>query len=417
MKMPLVPCLLLLSGTSLSLPMAAGTSSGPSGGENVTAVSPAEKIERSDSVKSPVSTTRTVGEWMTYQTEMEQSLVHLKTLVNERNITPNEKLEALQKAEKRWAGNNPYSDKDEQARAWINDQVLHLRIDQSRAVARQAKKTLNSEGFASWRAEEHARLAPLLAGSDEAKSYLNWLETGVGSKGWKKGKQPGESILDETSGIGFVWIPEGKFTMGSGGSQAFEKPEHEVIISQAFWMGKFEVTQGQYEAVMGINPSGFKSEGPDAPVEQVSWDNAQAFIQKLNEQALETRYRLPTEAEWEYACRAGGDYRADNSTAWYKGTSWRMPSIVGKKQPNNWGLYDMLGNVSEWCQDWWSEYTNGPITDPKGPIAPVDSGRIYRGGAYDYRERYCRPTYRESMDPNYSSATVGFRIVAMAEPN
>src|SRR6185369_5352120 len=163
----------------------------------------------------------------------------------------------------------------------------------------------------------------------------------------------------------FSQIPAGEFMMGSanGGLFGEQKPVHKVRISRPFEMGKNEVTQEQWQAVMGNNPSYFK--GANLPIETVSWNDVQEFIKKLNAQSDGYNYRLPTEAEWEYACRAGrnGDYAEDLSeTSWYEKNSESKTHGVGQKKANGWGLFDMQGNVSEWCQDWFAEdyYSRSP---------------------------------------------------------
>jgi formylglycine-generating enzyme required for sulfatase activity len=165
-----------------------------------------------------------------------------------------------------------------------------------------------------------------------------------------------------------------------------EKPAHRVRITRSFELGKYEITQAQWDVVMGANPSEFK--GPDRPVEQVSWNDIQDFLRRLNGRNDGYRYRLPTEAEWEYAARAGttGPYYGDlDAIAWYGRNSGNQTHSVGGKQPNPWGLYDMIGNVWEWCQDW---YTNdwyqksakSPAVDPRGPAN--GEYRVMRGGSW-----------------------------------
>ncbi|HEY7545724.1 MAG TPA: bifunctional serine/threonine-protein kinase/formylglycine-generating enzyme family protein, partial [Blastocatellia bacterium] len=183
----------------------------------------------------------------------------------------------------------------------------------------------------------------------------------------------------------FVQIPQGEFLMGSEKGEGDEKPAHKVRISRPFEMGKYEVTQAQWEAVMGNNPSNFK--GANLPVENVSWNDAQEFIQKLNARNDGYVYRLPTEAEWEYACRAGstGDYAGNlDEMAWHGSNSASKTHSVGQKKPNAWGLHDMHGNVWEWCMDWYLEnyYSQSPSADPPGP--GTGSLRVSRGGScYD----------------------------------
>ena len=180
-----------------------------------------------------------------------------------------------------------------------------------------------------------------------------------------------------------------------------EHPRHQVVISKDFQMLEFEVTQAQWEAVMGNNPSSFS--GDNNPVESVSWHDCQSFISKLNELDSDYTYRLPTEAEWEYACRAGSDttYSHGNDSgqlgeyAWYDDNSNSRTHPVGEKKPNAWDLYDMHGNVWEWCQDWYDGdyYDNSPGTDPQGPNS--GSYRVIRGGGWRNDAGYCRSAFRD----------------------
>ncbi len=177
------------------------------------------------------------------------------------------------------------------------------------------------------------------------------------------------TLTDGLNGSKFAQICPSTFMMGSpkseSGRDSNEGPQHQVTISKAFELQTTEVTQSQWQAVMGSTPSDFK--GPDLPVEQVSWDDAQAFISKLNALGDGYRYRLPTEAEWEYAARAGttGPYAGDlDAMAWYSQNSGNKTHPVGTKAPNAWGLYDMHGNVWEWTQDWDGAYSSSAVTDP-----------------------------------------------------
>ncbi len=216
-------------------------------------------------------------------------------------------------------------------------------------------------------------------------------------------------------GIEFVWVPAGEFWMGSTSSEADddERPLTQVRISRGFWLGKFEVTQGRWQGVMGSNPSYFKQCGPDCPVEQVSWDDAQAFIGNLNGRAGGNRYRLPTEAEWEYAARAGttGDrYGNIEVIAWYDSNNGDRTHPLGRKAPNAWGLHDMLGNVWEWTQDWYVDHLpGGSVTDPRGPVS--SSGRAIRGGSWGSYARNCRASIRFNRPPGYRSDYLGFRLL------
>jgi len=215
-----------------------------------------------------------------------------------------------------------------------------------------------------------------------------------------------------------VLIPAGKFIMGSPDSEKWrskdEGPQHEVTLSKPFYMGVTEVTQAQYEAVMGTNPSDF--EGAANPVEEVSWNDATEFCKKLSEKTRQA-VRLPTEAEWEYACRAGsktgfsfgdadeglGDY------AWYSANSGNTTHPVGQKKPNAWGLFDMHGNAWEWCADWYGEYPKGAVTDPQGPAS--GRSKILRGGAWSTPPDPCRSANRYSYGRGDRYYYFGFRVV------
>ncbi len=182
----------------------------------------------------------------------------------------------------------------------------------------------------------------------------------------------------------FVYLPGGCYQMGSENGFHFERPVHEVCVD-AFYIARYEVTQRQWKEIMGSNPSKFQ--GEDHPVDRVSWLDASAFIEKLNERESDTLYRLPTEAEWEYAARAGttteyywGD-EVDNDYVWYYGTSEFQTHPVGTKKPNRFGLFDMLGNVWEWTSDWFSAdyYKKSPKMNPPGPKS--GKFRVRRGGS------------------------------------
>ena len=196
-----------------------------------------------------------------------------------------------------------------------------------------------------------------------------------------------------------------------------EKPVHEICVD-GFWMGKYEVTQGQWEKVIGSNPSRFKN-GNDYPVEKVSWNDAKEFIGKLNSlNNGQFKFRLPTEAEWEYACRSGGrpeKYAGGNDVdqvAWYSSNSGRSTHPVGTKAPNSLGIYDMSGNVWEWCEDIYSKdayikhQRNNPIYTGGG------SSRVYRGGCWFYGPRYVRCVDRSKFVPDYRYSSLGFRLAA-----
>jgi formylglycine-generating enzyme required for sulfatase activity len=231
------------------------------------------------------------------------------------------------------------------------------------------------------------------------------------------------ALLD---GAGMVRIPAGEFQMGSAGGEADEAPVHRVRIGHDFEIGRFEVTQAQWETAMldphakagavrttpegatvGGNPSHFK--GASLPVESVSWDDIHVFMARLNARDRDHTYRLPTEAEWEYACN--DDAAGLSVRAWFKENSGDSTQPVGGKQPNARGLYDTLGNVAEWVQDWYGHdyYAESPALDPQGPAS--GSYRVFRGGSWLDPAKYCRITARNFEFPVSRLHNVGFRVV------
>ena len=230
---------------------------------------------------------------------------------------------------------------------------------------------------------------------------------------------------DPVSGMEFVFVPGGEFWMGSPDGEGFdaEHPRHQVRVN-GFWMGKYEVTQAQWQAVMGNNPSDFK--GADRPVEQVSWNDAQAFLQTLNAAWASSQspiqFRLPSEAEWEYAARAGTQttyYFGDDSSqlgdyAWFEGNSGHKTHSVGQKLPNAWGLYDMHGNVWEWCADTWHDNYNGAPTDGSAWGSFGDGeAKLLRGGSWNCNSNACRSAYRLRLGTGFQLNNDGFRVVAV----
>lgn len=213
-----------------------------------------------------------------------------------------------------------------------------------------------------------------------------------------------------------VWVDGGTFRMGATSEQGSEisdeKPVHSVTLS-GYYIGKTEVTQALWQAVMGSNPSYF--EGDDLPVEQVSWDDCQEFIRKLNSLTGQN-FRLPTEAEWEFACRGGNNSRGykysgsnyiDN-VAWYDGNSGDKTHPVATKSPNELGIYDMSGNVWEWCADWYGDYSSGRQTNPKGPYD--GSHRVFRGGSWNSIAWFCRSSFRYNFIPTDRISFLGLRL-------
>ncbi|MEM9388215.1 MAG: formylglycine-generating enzyme family protein [Pseudomonadota bacterium] len=208
------------------------------------------------------------------------------------------------------------------------------------------------------------------------------------------------------------WIPPGTFQMGAGADdrEAYdrEKPQHQVTLTQGYWLFDTPVTQAHWISVMDENPSKF--DGTSHPVEHVSWHDAQTFLNRLNEQRSGLVLSLPTEAQWEYACRAGSDtprYGDLRDIAWYSQNSKRKTHPVATLAPSRWGLYDMLGNVWEWCADGLRRYSEDPALNP----ADVSAGdaRVIRGGSWALRARYVRCACRYALVPSLRYGTLGFR--------
>jgi formylglycine-generating enzyme required for sulfatase activity len=227
-------------------------------------------------------------------------------------------------------------------------------------------------------------------------------------------------------GIEFILIPAGSFIMGEAlrtecntcNAAPDETPRRKVLITKPFYIGRYEVTQLQWLAVMDSNPSHFK--GDMRPVESVSWNNVQLFIHALNVREKTTAYRLPTEAEWEYAARAGSvtaySYGEDASEladyGWYVMNSKLKTHPIGQLAPNPWGLCDMHGNVYEWCRDLYlaDYYSGAPVKDPTGPAAG-DGKRVRRGGYWGSSARILRSSDRDSLSPEIAAGNTGFRLV------
>jgi formylglycine-generating enzyme required for sulfatase activity len=257
------------------------------------------------------------------------------------------------------------------------------------------------------------------AGCGKSKSQKAFMKTNA---------YPGSSLIADAT---FVEIAPGSFLMGSPDTEegrfVNEGPQHDVILTKAFEVQATEVTQAQWVTVMGSNPSSWQRSRhcpeefreidgvgvcPDHPVEKVSWEDTQAFIQRLNQLGDGYRYRLPTEAEWEYIGRAGvsGPYADDlDLIAWYAETASFVTHPVATRQSNVFGLYDTIGNVWEWTADWYGLYAADPVTDPKGPES--GKGRVMRGCSWNEEAVDCRTARRLGIRANERHPLIGFRLV------
>ena len=231
----------------------------------------------------------------------------------------------------------------------------------------------------------------------------------------------GNRTIDDL-GLTLIWIAPGSFSMGSASAGTDrERPVTQVTLTRGFWLGRTEVTQAQWTALMESNPSHFK--GDSLPVELVNWNEVMEFCQKLTEReraagrlSADLAYTLPTEAQWEYACRAGttSDTSPANldELAWHMANSGEQTHPVGQKQANPWGLYDMYGNVWEWCLDWYGDYAGGSVADPRG--VPAGPGRIIRGGSWRGSAVDCRAPYRSAKEWDHRRHGLGLRLALSA---
>ena len=274
--------------------------------------------------------------------------------------------------------------------------------------------------------------AHLSIGTNDPEFYeYQVLLTGTSIMAFRESETGFPSPIYNSLGMVFRYLPPGTFLMGSPidepGRNDDEVP-HEVTLTKGFYIQVHQVTQKQWQVVMGHNPSSFLDQGENCPVDSVHWQDCQEFIQKLNSLG-EGTYRLPTEAEWEYACRAGSTTAIANgelitiscepdtnleALAWYCGNSDRQTHSVALKDPNAWGLYDMHGNVAEWCQDWYGPYPEVPLSDPKGP--PSGPGLVVRGGSWFNSAKNCRSAARFYWPPQARGQlqVMGFRLVKEA---
>jgi len=355
-----------------------------------------------------------------------------------------------------------------QDQAWIVllTAILWMAIGLARGGVPSSGPIAAEEGGQQGQVSGQARRLPddLVAVADAQRASLDGLAPGsleAQERQRQAVPQLGLPLEVKTAKTGIVLrlVPAGRFTMGSPRTEqdamvragvprgvVEDEVEHEVTLSKAFYCGKFEVTQGQWEQVMGTSPSYFMNAGKDAPVEQVTWLDCEAFVRKLcqMEQVAEGTYRLLTEGEWEYACRAGTQtalYNGDlvikglrdapalDGISWYGGnsgveyaggsdsTGWREKQynhsragthVVGAKRANAFGLHDMIGNVWEWCGDWYGQYSGGPVTDPLGPVSGVV--RVLRGGGWYYSAGFCRSAFRDWFMPVNRGFNLGLRL-------
>jgi formylglycine-generating enzyme required for sulfatase activity len=228
-----------------------------------------------------------------------------------------------------------------------------------------------------------------------------WAEPAAGAK-W----------VEPKTGMEFVWVPTGCFNMG--GDNEYEQPFHRVCL-KGFWMGKYEVTQGQYQSMMKVNPSNFS--GKNNPVERVNLDDAYNFVDEMS-YLTGTKVKLPSEAEWEYACRAGSAHERfcggggkPERVGWYKWNSQRSTHPVGQLAANDWGLYDMSGNVWEWTHDCWNENYEGAPTDGSAWRAANCTGHVLRGGSWLSYQNTLNAAYRNrSLLLSFRYSYIGFRV-------
>jgi formylglycine-generating enzyme required for sulfatase activity len=295
-------------------------------------------------------------------------------------------------------------------------------VKAKREVAEAKAKAEREAAEAKAKAEREAAEAKAKAEREAAEAKAKAEEAYKNFSGSRAGE---ESVMEIAPGVkmAFCWCPPGEFIMGSPSSEAdrgSDEAQVKVTLSKGFWMGKTEVTQAQWQALMGKNPSHFK--GANLPVESVSWNDAQEFLKKIDEVLAATdgwKTMLPTEAQWEYAARAGESWLYSGSdkldeVAWYGDNSSDKTNSVGMKKANAWGLHDMSGNVTEWCRDWYGEKLPGG-TDPQG--AASGSFRVSRGGSWDNYAYNSRVAYRYYyFIPTYASVNIGFRVLRSSGP-
>ncbi len=424
------------------------TSSSPLPAGPVSPSAPAPSSVSADLAQLVKQREQSRAEWSAWQSRMESEFRKLEGYEKQSLLSEAEKESGWASFLSSYASDNEFSDQDEALRqkararesywkqkAYEAEQAM---IAAQRQKLDQERQRLSEEQERQRLEEERRRLAEEKARLEEDRRQAALAAQRRKLEEERRKVEEERSRLNRPSGpsftnsIGqkFVLIPAGSFMMGSklspeevkkklGGDLDWykdEHPRHRVTLRRDFYMQTTEVTQGQWQAVMGSNPSNFSSCGDDCPVERVSWDEAQEFIRRLNQTEGTDKYRLPTEAEWEYACRAGSTTRwsfGDDENrlgdyAWYGDNSDQKTHPVARKKPNAWGLYDMHGNVWEWCSDWYGDYPSGSVTDPASPSS--GSYRVNRGGSWGYYARRCRSAYRDRFDPGFRGSILGFRL-------
>jgi formylglycine-generating enzyme required for sulfatase activity len=303
--------------------------------------------------------------------------------------------------------------------AGVSDAGAQVELGDGWWTLSETAEGLERDSLREHAAKWYEQAQPSLVGLAKAKVEKRLKEFEAVAAARPKGKAG--QTLTNSIGIKLAYIPSGTFTMGSPSDEAGRdagETQHKVTLTKSFFMATTPVTQVQWWAVMGGNPSHFQ--GDDLPVDSVSYDGALAFCRTLG--AREGRhYRLPTEAEWEYACRAGtttafytgGDENALADAGWYAGNSGSTTHPPAQKKPNAWGLYDMLGNVRQWCSDWAGNYPDGEATDPQGPAN--GAARVLRGGSFDNGPPSCRSAYRGAYSPVQQAWLFGLRLVLDAD--
>ena len=290
-------------------------------------------------------------------------------------------------------------------------------IEAGRANSSAYKTVISQNSYAT--GDHSSVISPLYNNNIDQKGYQKPSTNAEASSASSKQEDTARNLTFIVGGVSFtmVYVPGGTFTMGATSEQdsdadSDEKPIHSVMLS-GYHIGQTEVTQALWTAVMGSHPSNFK--GDQRPVESVSWNDCQTFIARLNAKTGKN-FRLPTEAEWEYAARgghSGGSKYAGsdniNTVAWYADNSGDETHNVATKSPNSLGIYDMSGNVYEWCQDWYGDYISSSQTNPKGPFNGVY--RVFRGGCWGIFARGCRVSGRFSRTPSFSGIFLGLRLV------